>query len=65
MNPTAKLILTILSTVVVTALFIFGFEVWKNGPPASPSFAFGYYEKGNVWNRIHIDEKGRVLCAKE
>lgn len=25
--------------------------------------AYGYYEKGNVWNRIRVDIDGRVVCA--
>ena len=29
------------------------------------AMSYGYYEKDNVWNRIRVDDSGRVLCTKE
>jgi hypothetical protein len=27
--------------------------------------AFGYNEENNVWNRIRVDEFGKVICRKD
>ena len=30
-----------------------------------PVMAYGFQEDKQVWNRIRVNEQGRVLCAKE
>jgi hypothetical protein len=31
----------------------------------SKAMAWGYEENSNLWNRIRVNEKGYVICAKE
>lgn len=61
-------LVTISIIVFVTILISFGlmytlpkvFAQW-NMPRAV--LALGFYEEKDVWNRIRVDEKGRVLCS--
>lgn len=32
---------------------------------AHASFALGFYEDKNVWNRIRVDNNGQVICSPQ
>lgn len=30
-----------------------------------PAMAYGFEEQSQVWNRVRVNDKGQVVCAKE
>lgn len=34
-------------------------------PELKPVMAYGLEETGQYWNRIRVNDKGHVICAKE
>lgn len=61
-------LLTISIIVFVTMLVSFGLmyalpKVFAQWQMPRAVLSLGFYEEKDVWNRIRVDEKGRVLCS--
>jgi len=58
------IVMCIVLSMALTALWLStvpGLMLWLRMP--KQTFSMGFYEEKDVWNRIRVDEKGRVLCA--
>lgn len=51
---------------IIVAMFVGGLcGFFMRGEVGRTSFAYGFEEQKQVWNRIRVDEHGYVICHKE
>jgi hypothetical protein len=58
------IVICIVLSMALTALWLStvpNFMLWLRMP--KQTLSMGFYEEKDVWNRIRVDEKGRVMCA--